>query len=489
MAQRRTIRAVSGQRKPTATSNFGVSKRESHDSSDFYARFTAPELDDSIELDPRKEIDDIFVGNSASMTRVPTNSVALVVTSPPYFAGKAYEEALGSGDIPATYLDYLSMLRDVFAECHRTLEPGGRIAINVANLGRKPYRSLAADVIGILQDDLQMLLRGEVIWQKARGSAGSCAWGSFQRPANPVLRDLTERVIIASKGRFDRALTPKQRKKRGLPCDASMYRDEFMEATTDMWEIPPESATRVGHPAPFPVDLPKRLIHLYTYYDDLVLDPFMGSGTTAVAALRTGRHYVGYDTDQAYVDRAKKRIQAERERIESAAKPDLLPSFRLPAVPGPAPEDEDFQARATREGKAAKDVARHLLEHCGFTDVAADVKLSGGVEVNFSAQDAAGNTWYFDVSGGFTSNRPGLKRTDTLWKAIGKAAVIYQVKRNRPLVLLTTDAPTPGSAGAHALDEVVGDKKPIRAVIEMLSAEDQQRLRRFAATKRVSTGG
>src|SRR5260370_39250451 len=103
------------------------------------------------------------------------------------------------------------MLRDVFAECARKLEPGGRIAVNVANLGRRPYRSLSSDIIRILQDDLRLLLRGEVIWQKARGSAGSCAWGSFQRPANPVLRDLTERVIIASKGRFDRAWTARER--------------------------------------------------------------------------------------------------------------------------------------------------------------------------------------------------------------------------------------------------------------------------------------
>lgn len=479
---------MSGQRKPTATSTFGVSKRESHDASDFYARFTQPQLDNSDDIEPRKAIDDIFVGNSARMAEVPNNSVALVVTSPPYFAGKAYEEALGSGDIPATYFDYLAMLGDVFRECYEKLEPGGRMAINVANLGRKPYRSLAADVIDILQDKLGMLLRGEVIWLKARGSAGSCAWGSFQRPANPVLRDLSERVIVASKGRFDRALTPKQRKKFGLPCDASMYRDEFMEATTDVWEIPPESATRVGHPAPFPVDLPKRLIHLYTYYDDLVLDPFMGSGTTAIAALRTGRHFVGYDTDQDYVAQALARVRLERERIRTASEPDLIPSFRLPAIPGPAPDGEDFQARATRDGKAAKDVARHLLEECGFTDLVSDVKLPGGVEVNFSAQDVGGNTWFFDVSGGFTSNRPGLKRTDTLWKAIGKAAVIHQVRRNARLVLLTTDAPAPGSAGAHALDEVVGDRKPIRAVIEMLRATDQQRLRRFAATKRVSAG-
>src|SRR6476619_5042683 len=138
------------------------------------------------------------------------------------------------------------MLEAVFAERVRTLEPGGRIAVNVANLGRKPYRSLSSDITWILQDRLRMLLRGEVIWIKARGAAGSCAWGSFQRPANPVLRDLSERVIIASKGRFDRAQSPRQRFNQHppLPSEASIFRDEFMEATTDLWEIPAESAGR-----------------------------------------------------------------------------------------------------------------------------------------------------------------------------------------------------------------------------------------------------
>jgi site-specific DNA-methyltransferase (adenine-specific) len=125
------------------------------------------------------------------MDKVDDNSVALVVTSPPYFAGKEYEVALGEGGVPAGYAEYLAMLESVFADCVRTLEPGGRIAVNVANLGRKPYRSLSADVIWILQDRLRLLMRGEVIWVKARGATGSCAWGSFRRPSNPVLRDLT----------------------------------------------------------------------------------------------------------------------------------------------------------------------------------------------------------------------------------------------------------------------------------------------------------
>ena len=186
-------------REPTQTSRFGVSRRENHDASAFYARFTPPKLSADSAVHPDKALDEIFVGDAREMKQVPDGSVALVVTSPPYFAGKEYEEALGEGHIPATYLEYLQMLEDVFAECVRKLEPGGRIAVNVANLGRRPYRSLSSDVIGILQDKLRLLLRGEVIWQKARGSSGSCAWGSFQRPANAVLRDLTERVVIASK--------------------------------------------------------------------------------------------------------------------------------------------------------------------------------------------------------------------------------------------------------------------------------------------------
>jgi site-specific DNA-methyltransferase (adenine-specific) len=188
------------------------------------------------------------------------------------------------------------------------LESGGRIAVNVANLGRKPYRSLSADVVRILQDELGLLMRGEVIWQKAKGAGGSCAWGSYRSPQNPVLRDVTERVIIASKGRFDRAIKRDERQAMGLPFEATIETEEFLEATLDIWEIPSESARKIGHPAPFPIALPRRLIELYTYRDDLVLDPFIGSGTTALAAIETGRHYVGFDTDDSYLAIARQRI-------------------------------------------------------------------------------------------------------------------------------------------------------------------------------------
>lgn len=302
-------------RRPTSTSNFGAGRRESHDASAFYERFSAPTISDDAHVASYTDVDRIIVGDARAMGEIPDACVALVVTSPPYFAGKAYEEEMGQGHIPADYVAYLEMLRDVVAECARVLEPGGRIAVNVANLGRKPYRSLAADVTAILQDDLGLLLRGEVVWVKGKGATGSTAWGSFQSAANPVLRDLSERLVIASKGRFDRAVGRPERAKRDLPHVNTITKEEFMAATLDVWHIAPESAKRVGHPAPFPVDLPGRCIRLFTYVDDVVLDPFMGSGTTAVAAVQNGRHFLGVETDPSYVALAEQRIAAARDDV------------------------------------------------------------------------------------------------------------------------------------------------------------------------------
>ncbi len=298
------------QRLATSTSDFGSGKRESHDATAFYERFSPPVISPDERVSKPTTVNILFVADAREMTdaQVADRSVALLVTSPPYFTGKEYETDVTAGHVPSSYVEYLELLRDVFAVSLRKLEPGGRMAINVANLGRKPYRSLSADMMSILQDDLGMLLRGEVIWQKAKGAGGSCAWGSYRSPQNPVLRDITERVIIASKGRFDRAVKRAKRETQGLPHTPTIETDEFLEATLDVWDIPSERATRVGHPAPFPVALPRRLIELYTYQDDLILDPFLGSGTTAVAAVEAGRHYVGFDTEEEYITLAEQRI-------------------------------------------------------------------------------------------------------------------------------------------------------------------------------------
>ncbi len=485
----------------TSTSSFGVGKRESHDASAFYARFTPPVItaDDTVNPVPAEILaEPCRVGDSRQMQMVPDCSVALVVTSPPYFVGKEYEVAVtgdpstkaSSGGVPTSYLDYLQMLRDVFAECVRVLEPGGRMAVNVANLGRKPYRSLSADVISILQDDLGLLLRGEIIWHKADGATGSLAWGSYRLATNPVLRDITERVIVASKGRFDRA-KPKGRAESGLPHESTITADDFMEATLDVWRIDSESARRVNHPAPFPIGLPQRLINLYTYRGDVVLDPFLGSGTTVVAAERTGRSGIGFDLDPAYVDIARSRVERERRR-----------RFAPPVEVGteePLPLDltdlaeqrmESFQARATKEGKKAHDLAAQVLERAGFTIVEDKPKVRGaGVQFDFIVCAAGGRHWYVDVSGAFTTVRPGLMRTDTLWKALGRIHVVKQLvddATDRPeILILTSNLPKSGSEGAKAL-RAAGPSSVFDA-IEMFDEDEHedrlngvQRLERYA---------
>ncbi len=469
MAERRRI--------STSTSNFGVSRRESHDAAGFYGRFHPPVLsDDDVVLPPKPIVNPFVCGDATAMTDVVDGSVALVVTSPPYFAGKQYEEELERDGIPSSYVEYLDMLRRVFAECALKLEPGGRIAVNVANLGRKPYRSLSADVISILQDDLGLVLRGEVIWQKAEGASGSCAWGSFRSAANPVLRDISERVIIASKGRFDRARSVKQRAAEGLPHVSTVMTEDFMALTLDVWSIPPESARRVGHPAPFPVELPEQLIRLYTYENDLVLDPFMGSGSSLVAAATLRRRYVGYDTDSSYVDIARRRVH-EALHPPTPEQPVRRRAATLPVAD--VRERQDLRQRATTEGKAAQRLAEDLLTDAGFRIVGRDHRVrKTGVTVNFVAEDGDGATWFFDVAGAFTSHRGGLSRIDVVWKSLGRASAMKAARAGVPLVLLTSHLPRRPSDGDTAL-RAAGPKAFFDA-IEMLAPSDVDRLRTYA---------
>lgn len=235
---------------------------------------------------------EVFCHSAEVMTELPSTSVALVVTSPPYHVGKAY-------DTDASFDEHLALLSRVFSECHRVLQPGGRAVVNVANLGRRPYVPFAHEVTSRLRE-IGFLMRGEVIWLKAKGASGSCAWGSWRSPANPVIRDVHEYCLCFSKGRFDRVVD-------GI---ADISSAEFCASTLSVWEIPPEHAARVGHPAPFPIELARRFIRLYTYRDEWVLDPFMGSGSTAIAAATAGRKWIGYEVDPDYAALTRRRVAA-----------------------------------------------------------------------------------------------------------------------------------------------------------------------------------
>jgi len=289
----------------TSTASFGAGKRESHDSSAYYARRMVRTPIEGVAGDvrdaPANVLDKVFVQSSESMSQLPNDCVALVVTSPPYNVGKDYDEDLALDD-------YLDLLRRVFTETYRVVEPGGRVAVNVANLGRKPYLPLN-HLVGVLLSEVGFLLRGEIIWKKAKAAGGSTAWGSWQSAKNPTLRDIHEYVLVASKASF-------RRERSG---EDTISKEDFLEATMSVWDILPESARRVGHPAPFPTELPRRLIELYTFSGDLVLDPFLGSGSTAIAAVQTGRHYVGYETDAAYAALAENRIATAHAGYRTAS--------------------------------------------------------------------------------------------------------------------------------------------------------------------------
>lgn len=288
-------------KKRSKTSDFGTVGRINHDSSSFYdsklykLNSIKKELkqDYSENIFPEQLKNTILCKSSELMEDIPDNSLHLMITSPPYNVSKVYDEDLSLDE-------YLDLLRNVFLETYRVLVYGGRACINVANIGRKPYIPLS-DYISKMMIDIGFLMRGEIIWNKAAGAGVSMAWGSYKSASNPVLRDVHEYILVFSKGDYKREKKEKEN---------TITKDQFMEWTKSVWYMNPESAKKVNHPAPFPEELPYRLIQLYSYKDDIILDPFMGSGSTAVAAINSKRYYIGYDINEEYVKNANNRLSA-----------------------------------------------------------------------------------------------------------------------------------------------------------------------------------
>jgi DNA modification methylase len=285
--------------KGSKTSSFGTSSRINHDASQYYRSKLNAGLPEAAAPQPMVEnafpveYENMLIPGSAEwMKEIPDSSLHLMVTSPPYNVTKEYDADLSLDD-------YLGLLKKVFTETYRVLVYGGRACINVANLGRRPYIPLS-DYISRMMIEIGFKMRGEIIWNKSAGAGVSMAWGSWLSASNPVLRDTHEYILIFSKGPF------KRRKTAGK--ENTITRAQFLEWTKSVWSMKPESAKKIGHPAPFPIELPYRLIQLYTYRGEIVLDPFMGSGSTAIAALKSERKYVGYEIDPDYIKLAEERI-------------------------------------------------------------------------------------------------------------------------------------------------------------------------------------
>ncbi len=235
----------------------------------------------------------IFNKSSEDMNELVDNCVSLTVTSPPYNIGK-------DSDLELNDEEYWEMINKVFSETYRVTKSGGRLVVNVANLGRKPYIPFSKYFTEAL-NEIGFIMRGEIIWQKSKGANANFAWGSWLSASNPVIRDIHEYCLVFSKDSM----------KNSSGGKSTIEKDEFMESTLSVWNITPEKAKKIGHPAPFPVELPKKFINLYSFKDDLILDPFIGSGTTAVASKLLKRKYVGYEINKNYIEIANNRLKME----------------------------------------------------------------------------------------------------------------------------------------------------------------------------------
>lgn len=287
--------------KGTKTSSFGTKGRVAHDSSKFYDSKLYKEIKNNnsdiiVNEFPNELLNTIIASSCENMKDIPNNSLHLMITSPPYNVSKEYDNDLSLNE-------YLSLLKNCFTETYRVLVDGGRACINIANIGRKPYIPLS-DYVSKIMIEIGFNMRGEIIWNKSAGAGISTAWGSFQSASNPILRDVHEYILIFSKGNYKRE---RDKEEKELRKD-NITKEEFIEWTKSVWTMNTESAKRIGHPAPFPEELPNRLIKLFSFTNDIVIDPFMGSGTTAIAAIKNNRNFLGYEINEEYINLANNRI-------------------------------------------------------------------------------------------------------------------------------------------------------------------------------------
>lgn len=294
--------------KGTKTSSFGTKGRVAHDSSKFYNSKLYKEIKNNnsdiiVNEFPNELLNTIIASSCENMKDIPNNSLHLMITSPPYNVSKEYDNDL-------SLEEYLNLLKNCFTETYRVLVDGGRACINIANIGRKPYIPLS-DYVSKIMIEIGFNMRGEIIWNKSAGAGISTAWGSFQSASNPILRDVHEYILIFSKGNYKRE---RDKEEKELRKD-NITKEEFIEWTKSVWTMNTESAKRIGHPAPFPEELPNRLIKLFSFTNDIVIDPFMGSGTTAIAAIKNNRNFVGYEINEEYINLANNRILNLKEKI------------------------------------------------------------------------------------------------------------------------------------------------------------------------------
>ncbi|MCS7318014.1 MAG: site-specific DNA-methyltransferase [Candidatus Dojkabacteria bacterium] len=249
------------------------------------------------------KINQVLLGDSEKILKdIDDNMFDFVFTSPPYNINKAYEGYNDNLD----QNEYLSKMKSIFSECFRVLKPNRKIAVNLAfamkDQKNEEIKFVFYDIVRII-NEVGFNPSDFILWIKSNknsfvNGSSSVAWGSWMSAKAPVIRADAEAIFIFSKGSY----------KREDKGESTMSREEFLEYTRNVWFVQPER-TKYSHVCPYPKELAKRLIKLYTYKNDFILDPFCGSGTTLVAAAEIERNFLGIDISEHYVKIALERIQ------------------------------------------------------------------------------------------------------------------------------------------------------------------------------------
>lgn len=238
----------------------------------------------------------VYKDDILKINAIGDNNIDLIVTSPPYGVDIKYQ----SYDDNISYNKYLEFTKKWLSKCYNFVKPDGRLCLNVPlDKNKGGQQSVYADIIAIAKE-IGWKYHSTIIWNEQNISRRT-AWGSWRSASAPYVIAPVEVIILMYKDKWKKINSGK----------SDITRDEFIEWTNGVWNFNGESKKKIGHPAPFPIELPKRCIKLFSYIGDTILDPFLGSGTTLIACLENNRIGIGVDIDESYCEIAKKRLEKE----------------------------------------------------------------------------------------------------------------------------------------------------------------------------------
>jgi|UniRef100_A0A7C6A929 site-specific DNA-methyltransferase (adenine-specific) len=297
------IKAARGQ-KHFAEKELEKFRQKTQDSKTTLIKEKAPIYKTAVRIEPYFQKESIWIYHDDFLTTncIEKESIDLIVTSPPYNVGIKYN----THDDTMSYREYLSFTKVWLTKCFQLMKEDGRFCLNIPlDKNKGGQQSVCADITTIAKQ-IGFKYHSTIIWNEQNISRRT-AWGSWLSASAPYVIAPVEVIVVLYKDQW---------KKVSGSRKSDITKDEFMEWTNGVWNFSGESKTRIGHPAPFPVELPRRCIKLFSFVGDTVLDPFLGSGSTLIACVLTNRKGIGVEIDKGYCEIAKQRLMKETSLLQ-----------------------------------------------------------------------------------------------------------------------------------------------------------------------------